>query len=205
MPELRKDPVIGRWVIIATERARRPDQFATAVEKEELAAGEKCPFCEGNESMTPPEIFAVRKAGTKPNERGWDVRVIPYKFPLLQTQGDLNRRGHGMYDIMDPIGTHEIVVETPRHVTEGTLDAAQLEKVLTVVTGRISEIEKNLGREAVKNMLPMQEGDVPVTYADVDDLITEVGFKPSTSVEDGVRNFVTWFREYFMPSGNPCR
>ncbi len=69
----------------------------------------------------------------------------------------------------------------------------------------IELLETCLGKKAKKNMLPMQEGDVPVTYADVDDLITEVGFKPSTSVEDGVRNFVTWYREYFMPSGNPCR
>ena len=69
----------------------------------------------------------------------------------------------------------------------------------------IEPLETCLGKKAKKNMLPMQEGDVPVTYADVDDLITDVGFKPSTSVEDGVRKFVTWYKEYFMPSGNPCR
>jgi UDP-glucuronate 4-epimerase len=66
-------------------------------------------------------------------------------------------------------------------------------------------LETCLGKKAKKNMLPMQEGDVPVTYADVDDLITDVGFKPSTSVEDGVRKFVTWYKEYFMISGYPCR
>lgn len=69
----------------------------------------------------------------------------------------------------------------------------------------IELLETCLGKKAKKNMLPMQEGDVPVTYADVDDLITDVGFKPSTSVEDGVRKFVTWYKEYFMLSGYPCR
>ena len=143
MPELRKDPVIGRWVIIATERARRPDQFASAVEKEELAPGEKCPFCQGNEGMTPPEISAMRRSGTKPNTPGWEVRVIPYKFPLLHIEGDLNRRGHGMYDLMDAIGAHEIVVETPDHFTEGAPPAAQLAKVYDVIIDRIKDLEKD--------------------------------------------------------------
>ena len=141
MPELRKDPVIGRWVIIATERARRPDQFASGVEKEEMAPGEKCPFCQGNENMTPPEICALRKPGTKPDTPGWDVRVVPYMFPLLHIEGDLNRRGHGMYDLMDAIGAHEIVVETPNHLTEGAPPAAQLAKVYGVIIDRIKDLE----------------------------------------------------------------
>ena len=143
MPELRRDPVVGRWVIIATERARRPDQFSSGVEKEELAPGEKCPFCEGNEYMTPPEICAIRKPGTKPNTPGWDVRVIPYKFPLLVPEGDLNRRGHGMYDIMNAIGAHEIVVETPQHVVEGVPSSEQVGKVFTVAIDMIRELEKD--------------------------------------------------------------
>ena len=143
MPELRRDPVIGRWVIISTERSKRPDQFSSVVEKEELAPGEKCPFCEGNETLTPPEICAIRKPGTKPNTPGWEVRVVPYKFPLLSAEGDLNRHGHGMYDIMDAIGAHEIIVETPKHISEGIPPAEQIAKTFGVVIDRLKALEKD--------------------------------------------------------------
>lgn len=60
----------------------------------------------------------------------------------------------------------------------------------------VSLIEKSLGRAAIREMTPMQPGDVPATYADVDDLMRDVGFKPSTSIEDGVARFIAWYREY---------
>jgi UDP-glucuronate 4-epimerase len=61
----------------------------------------------------------------------------------------------------------------------------------------ISTLEKELGKTAEKKMLPLQAGDVPATYADVDALITDVGFKPSTSIEEGVSNFVKWYRTFY--------
>ncbi|HDM78288.1 MAG TPA: NAD-dependent epimerase/dehydratase family protein, partial [Deltaproteobacteria bacterium] len=61
----------------------------------------------------------------------------------------------------------------------------------------IEVLEKTLGKEAKKEFLPMQPGDVPKTYADVDDLIADVGFKPSTPIEEGVERFVKWYREYY--------
>ena len=61
----------------------------------------------------------------------------------------------------------------------------------------IQILEDALGRKAVKNMLPMQPGDVPETYADVDDLVRDVGFKPGTALENGVREFVGWYRGYY--------
>ncbi|MDB5657214.1 MAG: UDP-glucuronate 5-epimerase, partial [Tardiphaga sp.] len=67
------------------------------------------------------------------------------------------------------------------------------EDLLHVVT----VLEKALGREAVKTMLPMQPGDVPETFADVDDLMRDVGFKPDTSIEDGIRHFVAWYRGHY--------
>src|SRR5712692_7266736 len=92
MPELRKDPIVGRWVIIAPERAKRP----IAVKNEPSPAGGVfCPFCEGREENTPSEIVAYRERATKPNERGWRVRVIPNKFPALQIEGELHKRGEG--------------------------------------------------------------------------------------------------------------
>jgi UDP-glucuronate 4-epimerase len=61
----------------------------------------------------------------------------------------------------------------------------------------IETLEKTLGKTAEKNLLPIQPGDVPATYADVDDLIRDVGFKPSTSIEEGIARFVEWYKEYF--------
>ncbi len=61
----------------------------------------------------------------------------------------------------------------------------------------IEVLEECLGKKAEKNFLPMQAGDVSATYADVEDLVREINFKPNTSIEDGVRNFVTWYREYY--------
>src|SRR5262245_46656230 len=84
MPELRKDPIVGRWVIIATERAKRP--VAPRSEPLEQTGSSFCPFCEGQEDKTPGEILAYRDRGTKPNEKGWRVRVVPNKFPALMIE-----------------------------------------------------------------------------------------------------------------------
>jgi len=113
MSELRKDPVVGRWVIIATERGRRPSDFKVPpLSQEEVGF---CPFCEGNESKTPPEIFAFRKPQTHANGPGWDIRVVPNKFPALRVEGDIEKMGVGMYDKMNGIGAHEVIIETPQH------------------------------------------------------------------------------------------
>ena len=112
MPELRKDPIVGRWVIIATDRAKRP----VAPKNETEAGGSTfCPFCEGNEDKTPYEILAYRDRQTRSNEKGWRVRVVPNKFPALQIEGDLHKRGEGIYDKMGGIGAHEVIIECPFH------------------------------------------------------------------------------------------
>lgn len=117
MPELRRDPVTREWVIIATERSRRPHDFR----KEAANSGsvperlESCPFCPGNEGMTPPEICALREAGSAPDTPGWRVRTVPNKYPALSTEGELNRHGFGIYDVMNGIGAHEVIIETPLH------------------------------------------------------------------------------------------
>lgn len=112
MSELRKDPIIGRWVIIATDRGKRPTDFVTAAPVGEPSS---CPFCEGNESMTPPEIYAVRSKDSLANAQGWNIRVVPNKFPALRVEGVVEREGVGMFDKMSGIGAHEIIVETPGH------------------------------------------------------------------------------------------
>ena len=62
----------------------------------------------------------------------------------------------------------------------------------------IEIIEQKLGKKAIKNFLPLQDGDVPETYADVDDLIREIDFKPATPIEEGVAKFVDWYKEYYQ-------
>ena len=106
MPELRKDPIIGRWVIISTERARRPDQFASQSKEQEDPLA--CPFCEGKEAKTPPEIYAIRPGNSNRNGPGWDLRVVPSIAPFLRVEGELERRGNGVYDVMNGVGAHEI-------------------------------------------------------------------------------------------------
>jgi len=144
MPELRRDPVIGRWVIISTERARRPDQFLdSSVEQEVLAPGEKCPFCEGNEDMTPPEIYALRAPGTRPNGPGWSVRVLPSISPLLRVEAEMDRHGRGLYDIMNARGVHEVIVETPKHIPESEIQSDQIAKTFNVILDRINDLERD--------------------------------------------------------------
>jgi UDPglucose--hexose-1-phosphate uridylyltransferase len=110
--ELRKDPVIDRWVIIATERGKRPTDFVPAEPKGEAGI---CPFDEGNEHMTPHEIFAVRSPDSLADRKGWKIRVVPNKYPALHVEGSLDREGLGMFDKMNGIGAHEVIIETPRH------------------------------------------------------------------------------------------
>lgn len=62
----------------------------------------------------------------------------------------------------------------------------------------IEAIEKRVGKKAIKNMMPLQDGDVPATFADVDDLMKEVDFKPATSIEEGIAKFVDWYRSYYQ-------
>lgn len=142
MPELRKDPLIGRWVIIATERAKRPVDFAAA--HDEPPPQEECPFCEGKETETPPEIYAVRAAGSGPNKPGWKVRVVPSIKPVLRIEGQLNRRAKGMFDLMDGIGAHEIIVESPQHVGNAAdLPQELLHASLKAAMERIIDLERD--------------------------------------------------------------
>ena len=141
MPELRKDPIIGRWVIIATERGRRPSEF---VPEEIKTRGGFCPLCEGNEDKTPPEVFAVRENDSPPNSPGWTLRVVPNKFPALRAEGELTREAEGLYDKMNGVGAHEVIIETPKH--DETLSTLLIDRVILVLTAyreRILELSRD--------------------------------------------------------------
>ena len=111
MAEIRRDPLTGRWVIVSTENPFTPEDFET--EEHRIPSG-TCPFCPGNERLTPPEVAARRQTGGT-NGPGWSFRVVPNKFPALQIEGSLDRTGLGIYDRMNGIGAHEVIVETPDH------------------------------------------------------------------------------------------
>jgi hypothetical protein len=141
MSDLRKDPIVGRWVIIATDRAKRPQDFARL---EPVKAGGFCPFCKGNEANTPPEILAYREPHTAANNPGWRVRVVPNKFPALQVEGALNKRGDGIYDLMNGVGAHEVIIECPHHETSmSRLSVDNSREILWVYRDRLVDLKRD--------------------------------------------------------------
>ncbi len=113
MSELRRDPIIGRWVIINTENPLLPEDYP----KEEHIFHQRatCQFCPGRENQTPPEIECVRQPGSAPNTPGWQVRDVANKFPALRIEEQLDKRGVGIFDMVNGVGAHEVVIETPDH------------------------------------------------------------------------------------------
>ncbi|RMF94048.1 MAG: galactose-1-phosphate uridylyltransferase [Candidatus Schekmanbacteria bacterium] len=110
MPEFRQNVATKDWVIIATERAKRPHDFTKKKELIEIPPFSKnCPFCPGNEEKTPPTLYEVKKGSQ------WQVRVIPNKFAALSKEGKFKRIGNFPFHSMTGIGVHEVVIETPIH------------------------------------------------------------------------------------------
>ncbi|MHB8730368.1 MAG: galactose-1-phosphate uridylyltransferase [bacterium] len=143
MPELRKDPITRRWVIIANERAARPSDFAKGGEPE-AAPSANCPFCEGRESTTPPEIAAIRRPGTAPDSPGWQVRVVPNKYAALRIEGSTDVTWEGMYEGMGGVGAHEVIIETPEHAAHpGVMVPDHLASVLWMYRERYRDLDRD--------------------------------------------------------------
>jgi UDPglucose--hexose-1-phosphate uridylyltransferase len=131
--ELRKDPATGKWVLVRHPGVRPWEGNADA-----------CPFCPGNERMTPAEIVAYRPPESRPNDREWQVRVIPEGDPYFMIEEELVREGVGMFDRISNRGASEILVEDPRHdVTLATMDEAQLVRVLSMYRDRIQDLKRD--------------------------------------------------------------
>lgn len=143
-PELRIDPLTGLRVVLAPARADRPFSFESSTVHE--GARERCPLCEGHESWTPPETYAVRPGGGEPDTPGWTVRAVPNKYPLLIPRdagvgggaaegGEPPWSGRGDPELLvagTATGHHEVIVHTPEHRASTTeLDAAQFERAVT--------------------------------------------------------------------------
>jgi len=143
MPQLRQDPATKEWGIIATERAKRPHDFKR--EKRSVTVPEfmkHCPFCPGNESMTPPETFAYRARGSGKGAN-WLLRVVPNKFAALIPSGSLERREElGLFRWMDGVGHHEVIIETPLHnQVIPSMDDTQAERLLLAYRERYNALK----------------------------------------------------------------
>jgi len=142
LPELRKDPITGRWVIISTDRGKRPTDFVR--DSVQIKGTGFCPFCYGNETKTPPEVLVYGRNGSGKDTPGWSIRVVPNKFPALQIEGDLDREGEGLFDRMNGIGAHEVIVETPDHQsTLATLPEKSVEEVLWAYRDRMLDLKND--------------------------------------------------------------
>jgi len=142
MSELRRDPIGGRWVIVNTDEPQEPGGY----DHDEPRTGKTgvCPFCYGNESQTPPEIVAIRDPHTTANTPGWQVRVVPNKFPALQIEGDLDRKGLGLYDMSNGVGAHEVIIETPYHDKDlCDLLTEEVSGILQIYCQRTLDLEKD--------------------------------------------------------------
>lgn len=143
MPELRKDPVTRTWVIISSDRARRPSDFMREPAK---LRGGFCVFCPGNEDRCPPTILSYGSSfsANNGNSASWSVRVIPNKYPALGIEGTLERQGEGLFDRMTGIGAHEVVVESPAHQeTLANMPVERVEQVLRAFRERMNDLKKD--------------------------------------------------------------
>lgn len=114
MPEYRHNLITNRWVIIASRRSGRPQSFAHSSQNESTDFNPECPFCPGNEKMTPPETFALRDGNGKADTNGWSIRIVPNKFPFLDS-GNGEIISDNVFDGRQAEGTHEVLIESPRH------------------------------------------------------------------------------------------
>jgi len=117
MSEFRKDPLHNKWVLVVPTRGKRPHAFSYEDISEEKKDKKNCPFCEGNESMTPPEVDSFRKKG-KAGEPGWLIRVFPNKYPALNKESKMSVSADKFPEIIEGQGFHEVITETPSHTKD---------------------------------------------------------------------------------------
>ena len=98
----------------------------------------------GQEALTPPEVLAYHQNGGGANSSDWVVRVVPNKFPALQVEGGLDREGDGMFDRMNGIGAHEVIIETPDHdKTFASMSEPEIERVLWAFRERVLDLKRD--------------------------------------------------------------
>jgi len=142
MSQQRKDPVSGRWVVFNPDVTRKVETLIA--NPPEHPKSETCIYCEGREAETPGEILAYRKDGSSKNGAGWLTRIVPSSVPVLRVEEDAVREGVGMFDMVNGVGAHEIIVETPDHSLDITsMDIDAIEKVFSAWKSRIEDLRKD--------------------------------------------------------------
>jgi len=188
MPELRQNIITRDWVIIAKERAQRPEDFVR--EKKRVAptpnydAG--CPFCPGNEHLTIKELYRLT------DHTGWKTRVVLNKFPALSLEGDRVRRIDGIHRSMTGVGSHEVIIENPRHDLSPALYTHQeMSDVIDTYRRRYADLRKDRRIEAViifKNHGP----DAGTSLLHPHSQVAAMPIVPTqirSRIEEGIRHF----------------
>jgi UDPglucose--hexose-1-phosphate uridylyltransferase len=133
MPELRQDPITRDWVIVNPERAQRP--------KDDGAARGACPFCPGNESLTPAAVDSLEEAGR------WSVRAVPNRFPALRVDAPAAEAVPAGWRRRAGYGHHEVIVESPEHdAALADMPPAQVRRVLEMYARRFRALAGRDGR-----------------------------------------------------------
>lgn len=141
MSEIRYDSLHDTHVIIAPERLHRPDCHLEV--REPIARDEHCPFCEGHEAMTPPEIFAIRKAGSLVNEEGWQTRVVPNRYKAVQIEVP-HQHHFGLFEYWEGFGAHEVIIDSPKHYTSMTQWPVEtFEMWLKTLRSRVADLRRD--------------------------------------------------------------
>jgi len=153
MSELRQNLILRDWVIIATERAKRPEEFVTKNKEKKIMPehSANCPFCPGKEDKTPPETFRI---GDPPDgeagKKGWRVRVVYNKFAALTPEGEATRQTCGIYRSMNGVGIHEVIIEHPRHnALTALLGAEEVTDIIRAYKNRYLSARENKHIEAI--------------------------------------------------------
>lgn len=153
MPELRQNYILKEWVIISTDRAKRPEQLK---EDKDISIrlpeyDENCPFCPGNEEKfgNTKEICRIG------DEKSWKIRVIPNKYPaLIPPEGEYRMDTYNYERWMDGIGNHEVLLETPYHnLTIATMPLENVKKVLLTYKNRIQAL---MALDYIESVIPFR-------------------------------------------------
>ncbi len=146
MPEIRYNPITSDWVIVATERAKRPHEFVRRDRDPDDIPPYRCdcPFCFGNEVRTPDELYRLS------DERGWRVRIASNKYPALAAEGAREWTRRGFFRAVTGVGYHEVVIEHPQHnATIAQMETADVLNILRVYRTRYAELRRDPRIEAI--------------------------------------------------------
>lgn len=139
MSEIRLDRISNQYVLIAPERLHRPDLYTRRKTERTVR---RCPFCEGNEALTPKEVFAMRE--NEANSTGWKTRVVPNLYKAVQVELESQSKREGMFEVTSGVGAHEILIDSPLHEVgiEG-LDTDSISNWLRSIIIRLEDLKKD--------------------------------------------------------------